>query len=45
MKKPKIKKRKKYWLVYTNKKDAAKCYSEYSARLWFDVLVLANKKI
>lgn len=38
MKKPKIKKRKNYWLVYTDKKHALKCYSIAAARLWFQAL-------
>ena len=39
MKKPKIKKRKNYWLVYQNKKQTVKCFSEDSARLWCAVLL------
>lgn len=40
MKKPKIKKRKNYYLVYTDKKSALKCYSLAAARLWYNVLAM-----
>ena len=39
MKKPKIKKRKKCWLVYTDKKHVVKCFSYAGALLWFNALM------
>ena len=44
MKLPKIKKRKKYWLVYRTKKQMCKCFSEHSARLWYGVLLLEMER-
>jgi hypothetical protein len=40
MKKPKIKKRKGYWLVYNQRKNKFKCYSFSDAELWYRVLSL-----
>ena len=39
MKKPKIRKRKKYWLVYTNKKSAFKCYNLATVRTYYNLLL------
>ena len=41
MKKPKIKKRKNYWLVYTDKKSAFKCYNLETATFYYNVLLSA----
>ena len=38
MKKPKIKKRKNYWLVYTNKKQKFKCFSPSAVELCYNLL-------
>ena len=38
MKKPKIKKRKNYYLVYTNKKQAFKCFHIKTALLYYNML-------
>ena len=38
MKNPKVKKRKNYWLVYTNKKQVFKCYSEFMLNLCYNTL-------
>lgn len=44
MKKPKIKQRKNYWLVYTDKKQVVKCFDIDGAKLWYNVLVLEQEK-
>lgn len=44
MKKVKVKKRRTYWLVYTDRKNVAKCYSIEAAQLWRDVLGREDKK-
>jgi hypothetical protein len=44
MRKPKIKQYKNYYLVYTNKKQAVKCFDIDGARLWYNVLLLEQMK-
>lgn len=39
MLKPKVKKKRGYWLVYTNKKQAFKCFSKDSINLYYNVLL------
>lgn len=39
MKKPKIKKRRRYWLVYTNKKRAFKCYNLNTVTFYYNYLL------
>ena len=39
MKKPKIKKRKNYYLVYTDKKQMFKCYNLSTVNLYYNVLL------
>ena len=38
MKKPKIKKRRGYWLVYLNKKEVFKCFNENTALFYYEFL-------
>lgn len=38
MKKPKIKKRKNYWLVYREKIKAFKCFDKKSALMYYELL-------
>ena len=47
IKKPKIKKRKKwnYWLVYRTKDKKCKCYSERAALQWYNVLMLEYNRL
>lgn len=44
MKKPKIKKRRHYWLVYTDKKHAFKCFNYSTVQLYFNVLLKEIKQ-
>ena len=37
MKKPKIKKRRHYWIVRADRRNVVKCYSLDAARLWYNV--------
>lgn len=39
MKKPKIKKRKNYWLVYTNKKRAFKVFNPSIINIYYNLLL------
>ena len=43
MKKPKIKKRKNYWLVYRKKKEAFQCFDKKSALFCYELLRGAAK--
>lgn len=38
MKKPKIKKRGNYWLVYTDKKQMFKCFNYSTVQLYYKLL-------
>ena len=38
MRKPKIRKRKNYWLVYLKKAEAFKCYDKKSALFYYELL-------
>ena len=44
MKKTKIKKRRDFWIVYTDRKKRAICYSYEAALLWRAVLGGGEKK-
>ena len=44
MKKPKIRKKKNYWLVYTNRKEAFKCFRKEDIELCYQVLLMEAKR-
>ena len=44
MKKPKIKKCKNYWLVYTDKKSAFKCFNYDTVELYYNLLLMESGK-
>ena len=39
MKKPKIKKRKNYWIVYRDKKHTFKCYNPVTVEFYYNYLL------
>ena len=45
MKKPKIKQRKNYFLVFRERKKAFKCFDKTSALFYYNVLMLEYNKL
>lgn len=44
MKKPKLKKRGREWIIYVNRAPLVRTYSAAAARLWLDVLGRSEKQ-